>query len=96
MPAREVDLLTYLQRCEPNELVHVGGNVYATRSNDSLKISNGMWCWWSRGIGGKSALDYLMKVRELPLPDAVSAILGAPRSKAPPIPQRPPPPNIPE
>ena len=33
--AREVDLLTYLQRCEPNELVHVGGNVYSTRTHDS-------------------------------------------------------------
>ena len=43
--AREVDLLTYLQRCEPDELVHVGGNVYSTRTHDSLKISNGMWCW---------------------------------------------------
>ena len=76
--AREIDLLTYLQRCEPSELVHVGGNVYATRSHDSLKISNGKWFWWSRGIGGKSALDYLMKVREMTLPEAVSAILGAP------------------
>ena len=56
--AREVDLLTYLQRCEPNELVHVGGNVYSTRTHDSLKISNGMWCWWSRGIGGKTALRH--------------------------------------
>ena len=26
--AREVDLFTYLQACEPQELVHVSGNVY--------------------------------------------------------------------
>lgn len=39
--AREVDLFTYLQACEPQELVHVSGNVYCTREHDSLRISNG-------------------------------------------------------
>ena len=57
--ARQVDLLTYLQTCELQELVHVSGNVYCTRTHDSLRISNGKWCWFSRGIGGYSALDYL-------------------------------------
>ena len=56
--AREMDLLTYLRRFEPEELVHIGGDTYATRTHDSLKISNGKWCWWSRGIGGTNALDY--------------------------------------
>ena len=41
-----MDLLTYLRRFEPEELVHIGGNTYATRTHDSLKISNGKWCWW--------------------------------------------------
>lgn len=41
--AREMDLLTYLRCCEPDELVSVGGNAYATKSHDSLKISNGEW-----------------------------------------------------
>ena len=58
--ARRVDLLTYLQTCEPQELVHVSGNVYCTKTHDSLRISNGKWCWFSRGIGGYSALDYLI------------------------------------
>ena len=53
--ARQVDLLTYLQTCEPQELVHVSGNVYCTKTHDSLRISNGKWCWFSRGIGGYSA-----------------------------------------
>ena len=56
--AREMDLLTYLRRFEPEELVHIGGDTYATRTHDSLKISNGKWCWWSRNIGGTTALDY--------------------------------------
>lgn len=41
--ARQVDLLTYLKTCEPNELVHISGNHYCTREHDSLKISNGKW-----------------------------------------------------
>ena len=61
--ARQMDLLTYLQTYEPDELVHFSGDVYTTRTHDSLKISNGKWCWWSRDIGGRSALDYLIKVR---------------------------------
>lgn len=60
--AREMDLLTYLRRFEPEELVHIGGDTYATRTHDSLKISNGKWCWWSRNIGGTTALDYLTTV----------------------------------
>ena len=34
--AREMDLLTYLRRFEPEELVHIGGDTYATRTHDSL------------------------------------------------------------
>lgn len=61
--ARQLDLLTYLRLYEPNELVHVSGDVYSTRTHDSLKISNGKWMWWSKKFGGASALDYLIKVR---------------------------------
>ena len=41
--AKEWDLLTYLQRYDPHQLVHVGGSTYCTREHDSLKISNGKW-----------------------------------------------------
>ena len=54
--ARQIDLLSYLQRYEPSNLKRVAGNVYCTREHDSLKISNGKWYWWSRGFGGYSAL----------------------------------------
>jgi len=74
--AREMDLLTYLKNYEPQELVHFGGNTYCTREHDSLKISNGKWCWFSRGIGGYSALDYLIKVKEMPFTQAVETIMG--------------------
>jgi len=72
--ARELALLTYLQRYMPEELVKAGGGTYSTRSHDSLKISNGKWYWWSRKIGGVSALDYLVKVLGFPLPVAVAHI----------------------
>ncbi|WP_094546375.1 DUF3991 and TOPRIM domain-containing protein [Petroclostridium xylanilyticum] len=72
--AKQMDLLTYLQYYEPQELVRFSGNVYTTRTHDSLKISNGKWCWWSRNIGGRSALDYLIKVRGMTLPEAVLQI----------------------
>jgi len=74
--AKQMDLLTYLQSYEPQELVHFSGNVYTTRTHDSLKISNGKWCWWSRGIGGRSALDYLIKVRGMTFPEAVIHLCG--------------------
>lgn len=74
--ARQIDLLTYLKNYEPQELVRVSGDTYCTREHDSLKISNGMWCWFSRGIGGRSALDYLVKVKGYPFTEAVQALIG--------------------
>ena len=74
--AREMDLLTYLRNYEPQELVKFSADTYCTRSHDSLKISNGKWYWWSRGYGGYSALDYLVKVRGLGFTRAVGTIIG--------------------
>ncbi|WP_214625802.1 DUF3991 and TOPRIM domain-containing protein [Paenibacillus agaridevorans] len=74
--AKQWDLLTYLQMYEPTELIRCSRNVFSTRTHDSLKISNGKWFWWSRGIGGRSALDYLIKVRGLSFPEAVLEITG--------------------
>lgn len=73
---KRMDLLTYLKSYEPYELVRFSGNVYTTKTHDSLKISNGKWMWWSRGIGGRSALDYLIKVKGYAFLDAVQAIAG--------------------
>ena len=70
---RQIDLLSYLRESEPSNLVKVKGtsNVYCTAEHDSLKISNGKWYWWSRGFGGYSALDYLIKVKEYDFVEAV-------------------------
>ena len=73
---RQIDLLSYLREFEPSNLVKVKGtsNVYCTAEHDSLKISNGKWYWWSRGFGGYSALDYLIKVK---IPIALTTFLSA-------------------
>lgn len=74
--AKQVNLLTYLQHHNQEELVYIAKNVYCTKEHDSLKISNGKWYWFSRGIGGRSALDYLIKVKGIPFTEAVGMILG--------------------
>lgn len=73
---KRMDVLTYLKTFEPYELVHCSGNTYSTKTHDSLKISNGKWMWWSRGIGGRSALDYLIKVKGYSFLEAVETIAG--------------------
>ena len=74
--AKRMDLLTYLSEYEPEELVKFSSNTYTTKTHDSLKISNEKWMWWSRGFGGKSALDYLIKVRGMDFVEAVQTIMG--------------------
>ena len=81
--AKQMDLLTYLKNYEPYELVKYSGNTYCTRTHDSLKISNGKWIWWSRGIGGRSALDYLIKVKGYSFLEAVETIIGHTAIQAP-------------
>jgi len=82
--ARQIDLLTYLRHYEPSNLRRVAGNVYCTAEHDSLKISNGKWYWWSRGFGGVSALDYLIKVKEYSFVEAVEQLTGVVRDWIPP------------
>ena len=74
--ARTVDLFSFLQAHEPGELVECKGGTYCTATHDSLKISNGKWFWFSRGFGGSSALDYLVKVRNMDFIDAVNCVNG--------------------
>ena len=88
--AREMDLVTYLRTFEPDELVRLGPDSYCTRTHDSLKISNGLWHWFSRNTGGKNALGYLMTVKEMAFPDAVELLTGEPaiQPAPPPAPKK--------
>ena len=49
--ARQVDLLSFFQKYHPDNLVKVAPGTWSTVEHDSLKMSNGMWMWWSRRIG---------------------------------------------
>ena len=75
--ARQVDLLSYFQQRDPEELVRVGPHTYATRTHGSMRISdNGLWNWFSGGVGGKSALDYLIRVEQMEFTQAVEQLTG--------------------
>lgn len=74
--ARKYDLLSYLQTYEPDNLKKLGSHTYCTKEHDSLKISNGKWHWFSRHIGGKGALDYLVKVKGFSFPEAVATLVN--------------------
>lgn len=70
--ARTVDLISYMQQYEPEELIRTGPHDYKTATHSSLCISdNGLWHWYSRGIGGRGALNYLIQVKGM---DFVSAV----------------------
>lgn len=74
--AKEIDVLSYLQNKKPDELVYESRGTYHTRTHDSLKISNGKWFWFSRGIGGITALEYLIQVEEYSFTEAVEHLIN--------------------
>ncbi|GHV13473.1 hypothetical protein FACS1894219_08320 [Clostridia bacterium] len=90
--AKEIGIEEYILSHEPNNVKRIG-QAYYLRDHDSLKISNGLWNWHSRGIGGKNVIDYLIKVRGYDFVGAVRHLAGddysitqpraAPKSKLP-------------
>lgn len=86
--ARQLDLLTYLQLQQPWELVPIGPNRYRMRTHDSLKIDHGKWYWWSRSIGGRSAIDYLVAVEGWEFRNAALHILELERIQPIEMPQK--------
>ena len=74
--AKQIDLLTYFMNNNPSELVKRGIGTYSLKAHDSVIISNGLWHRFSTNEGGKTALDYLMKVEKMTLQEAVQSILN--------------------
>lgn len=74
--AKAIDLLTYFMNYNPSELVKKGVGTYSLKTHDSVIISNGLWHRFSTNEGGKTALDYLMKVEKMTLQEAVKSILN--------------------
>lgn len=86
---KKVDLVTYFRAIMPYELVKVSANEYTTKTHDSLRMSNGLWNWCSRGFGGRNAIDYLMKTEQLEFNDAANLLLKQLENKVPTIDQQP-------
>ena len=59
---RKLDALTYFQNYRPDDIQKNSRSDYILIEHDSLHFSNGKWFWWSKGVGGSTALDYLIKV----------------------------------
>lgn len=73
---KQIDLLTYLLNYQPERLKKISVDTYCIKDHDSLHISNGLWHWQSMGIGGRSALDFLIKVDNYSFMDAAQIIIG--------------------
>lgn len=74
--AKKMDALAWLMMHEPWELVQISPGYYTTKTHGSLKLDHGLWDWHAKGIGGRSAVDYLIKVKGMCFQDAVLAVLG--------------------
>lgn len=73
--ARAIPLYEYLQSRHPDLLERVTPTEYKLTTHDSLRVkTNGKWYWWSRKIGGYSALDYLVKVEGMEFLDAMAEL----------------------
>lgn len=75
--ARQMTAIEFLQRYRPGELVKAESRgEFQLRAHDSFKINEetSFWHWKSRDIGGKSALDYLIKVEGVKFVDAVLSL----------------------
>ena len=88
--ARQMTAIEFLQRYRPEELVKVGSRgEFQLRAHDSFKINGetSNFHWKSRDVGGKSALDYLVKVEEMRFVDAVLTLCEESPGYIPPPPR---------
>ena len=74
--AKRIDLISYFQMTEPYNLKRLSATTYCLKTHDSLTMKADMWHWWSRGIGGKNALDYLTRAMNMDFVDAVIELTG--------------------
>ena len=72
--AKQIDLLAYFKTYRPDELVQINWDTYSIKAHDSLKISNGKWHWFSRNLGGTTALNYLIRVEGYSFVEAVKIL----------------------
>ena len=85
--AKQMSAIEFLRRYRPGELVKTDSRgEFELREHDSFKINEetSFWHWKSRDAGGRSALDYLVKVEGVKFVDAVLALCEENPSYIPP------------
>ena len=85
--AKAVNTLAFLLRHQPERFKRVGCTEHAHCDHDSLKVSsNGKWNWHSKGVGGTTAVQYLIKVEGYDFVRAVQIVCAdAPFLSSPPV-----------
>ena len=66
---KQINLLSYLQQYEPNSLIKIGRH-YESVIHEGLTITNKKWQWKELHLSGKSAIQYLVFVEQMPFIDA--------------------------
>lgn len=74
--ARKIDLLSFLSAKNRDELIRTSGGEYRTVTHGSLVITARYWYWNKGGFGSASAIDYLIKVCDIPFIEAVREVLS--------------------
>jgi hypothetical protein len=74
--AKDVDLLSFLSARNGAELIRTGADEYRTATHGSLVITSRYWYWNRGGIGSASAIDYLVKVCNVPFIEAAREALS--------------------
>ena len=85
--AKQMTAIEFLRRYRPGELVKAESRgEFQLREHDSFKINEAtsLWHWKSRDVGGKSVLDYLIKVEGMKFVEAVQALCEESPSYIPP------------
>lgn len=75
--ARQMTAIEFLRRYRADDLVKSSARgEFELKSHNSFKVNgeSSLWHWKSRGIGGKSALDYLMHVEGCSFVEAVKML----------------------
>jgi len=73
--ARQIPVLDYVLLHEASQFKQVGRS-YRLRTDDAFAVSESGWYCHKRGIGSRTALDYLVEIKGYGLIDAVCSLLN--------------------
>ena len=84
--ARNADMLTFFSQYMGFTFNGKGAE-YRCREHPSLSVNNDRltWYWHSRGVGGRGALDFLIKVEGMDFREAMAKLAGEPLPPVQPI-----------